>query len=191
MLDLVQAASFLLVFFLAVSSHVYSFKLLWEDTGHKYNSKSAIIYKHMFAMDILIIFCFLPFKIIWLVGLQSNLVCRIIQFSGFMGFYGVMIFIIIMSLDRYFAIFKPFLHRTNKYHKMLVFSLSIGWLICLGTGLWHGVFIHRIGSATDNIEYDVCRMEASYYGPFQGNPIIGEININKDLIDQHYSTLSQ
>ena len=190
MLDKVHAGSFLVLLLLGIASHVYSFIRLLEKNKQKRTNKSAIIYRNVFAIDIFIFFCFFPFKLIWLLFSKSNIVCKITRFSGFMGFYGVMSLLIIMSLDRYlqlllkasfkwrkhtiryFAIFKPLLHRTNRYHKILIVSLSSTWLFSLAIGLCHGIFIHQIGHAMKNREYLVCGVHAGPHVPYQGNPNI-------------------
>ena len=101
MLDKVHAGTFLALLLLGIASHVYSFIRLLEKNKQKRTNKSAIIYKNLFAMDIFIISCFFPSKLVWLLFSKSNIVCKITRFSGFMGFYGVMSLLIIMSLDRY------------------------------------------------------------------------------------------
>ena len=100
MLDKVHAGTFLVLFLLGIASHVYSFIRLLEKNKQKRTNKSAIIYKNLFAMDIFIISCCFPSKLVWLLFSKSNIVCKITRFSGFMGFYGVVSFLIIMSLDR-------------------------------------------------------------------------------------------
>ena len=99
-LDKVHAGSFLVLFCLGIGSHAYSIIRLRDKNYQKRMNKSTVIYKHIFAMDILIIVIFIPFKLVWLL-LKTDLVCKVTRFSAFMGFYGVMIFIIIMSVDRY------------------------------------------------------------------------------------------
>ena len=102
LLDKVHAGSFLVLFCLGIGSHGYSIIRL-RDKSYQRNrmNKSTVIYKHIFAMDILIIVIFIPFKLVWLLLTKTDLVCKVTRFSAFMGFYGVMIFIIIMSVDRY------------------------------------------------------------------------------------------
>ena len=101
LLDKVHAGSFLVLFCLGIGSHGYSILCL-RNKSYQWNrmNKSTMIYKHIFAMDILIIVIFIPFKLVWLI-LKTDFVCKVTRFSAFMGFYGVMIFIIIMSVDRY------------------------------------------------------------------------------------------
>ena len=138
---------------------------------------------------------------------KSNIVCKITRFSGFMGFYGVMSLLIIMSLDRYsqlllkasfkwrkhiiryFAIFKPLLHRTNRYHKILIVSLSSTWLFSLAIGLCHGIFIHHNGHAMKNKEYLVCGVHAGPHVPYQGNPNIQFMFLIHVFFNQFWSIL--
>ena len=99
MLDRVHAGSFLVLLLLGIASYVYSFIRLLEKNKQKRTSKSAIIYRNVFAIDIFIFFCFFPFKLIWLLFSKSNIVCKMTIFSG------LMILLIIMSLDRYSQLF--------------------------------------------------------------------------------------
>ena len=70
-------------------------------------------------------------------------------------------------IKRYFAIFIPLHHRTERYHKLLLISLGFTWLISLSVGIWHAVFIHRVGPSVENDSLMICGVQGEFM-PYSG-----------------------
>ena len=63
---------------------------------------------------------------------------------------------------RYYAVFNPLQHRTTKYHRYLVTSLWVSWIVPLSLSLVNGVLLHRLGPAVGDPGHIVCGVEPWY-----------------------------
>ena len=200
--DRVYSGALIIIFILSIVSHLPSFLILIRDSKRNYVNNANIIYRNLFAMDIILLFGFLPFEIYWTLTRQSLFICRVLKFAGFSFFYGGCIFIIILAVDRsvqtkivvylefcnfhfrYLAIFMPFKHLTTEYRNWLMFWLSITWIFSLGIGLWQAG-IHRVGPSKDDDTYFLCGAEQSVAESFFV-PFTCEIDVPKVKYLEHY-----
>ena len=98
---------------LAIFTHLPSFCLLIKDFKKGNVRNVILIYRSIFIMDLILIFLYLPSDIYWSVTRQSQYICKFMKFSGFTFFFGVCIFLIVLSVDRFF----------DKYNYYLMASL--------------------------------------------------------------------
>jgi hypothetical protein len=96
----VYSTVLVVIFVLTIISHLPSFLILVRDRKRNYVNNANIIYRNLFAMDIILLFGFLPFEIYWTLTRQSLIICKLLKCAGFIFFYGGCIFIIILAVDR-------------------------------------------------------------------------------------------
>ena len=98
--DRVYAAALVVIFVLAIVSHLPSFLILIRDYKRSYVNNANLIYRNLFAMDLLLIFGFLPFEIYWTLTRQNLIICKLLKCVGFSFFFGGCILIVILAIDR-------------------------------------------------------------------------------------------
>ena len=46
--------------------------------------------------------------------------------------------------------------------------MGLTWIFSLCVGTWHGVFIHKVGFATEERDFVVCGVAGGIYVPYEG-----------------------
>ena len=99
-LDYTTSTILWVIFVLCILSHLPSLALLLKDLRHKKVNNAVLIYRHIFVLDLIIIFGYIPADAVWTVTRSSLVLCQLNRFALFTGFFGGGNFLIILAVDR-------------------------------------------------------------------------------------------
>ncbi|GFO14807.1 gonadotropin-releasing hormone ii receptor [Plakobranchus ocellatus] len=97
------------LFVVAACGNLTVFITLFRNRGHK--SRINMFIMHLAIADLIVTFIILPLEIAWHSTVSwraGDLACRGLMFFRAMGFYLSSCIVVSISLDRYFAIMRPF-----------------------------------------------------------------------------------
>ena len=145
-LHVVSITAYSCFFVIAASGNLTVFITLFRN--RKIKSRVNMFIMHLSIADLLVTFIMMPLEIFWHVTVEwraGDVGCRILMFFRTFGLYLSSFVLVVISLDRYFAIIHPLsLNDADKRGRiMLVFA----WLFSVAAS------IPQVGSG---IECSVC-----------------------------------
>ena len=81
-LDRITTILLLVIFLLSILSHIPSFVVLVRDFRHKYTNNAILIYRHLFVIDLIVIFGYIPVDAVWTLTRQSSVLCMVNRYSS-------------------------------------------------------------------------------------------------------------
>ncbi|KAL5284698.1 GNRHR family protein [Megaselia abdita] len=97
----------------------------------KQPSKIDIMLMHLALADLIVTFVLMPLEISWAFTVQwiaGDIMCRLMMFFRIFGLYLSSFVLVCISLDRYFAVLKPFNLSIRRSRMMLLIAWIFGFL---------------------------------------------------------------
>lgn len=125
--NIITIIAYTLFFLIAASGNLTVFITLFRNRGKK--ARVNLYIMHLAIADLIVTFIMMPLEIGWHVTVNwraGDVACRILMFFRVFGLYLSSFVLVVISLDRCFAILQPLsLNDANKRGKIM---LVIAWL---------------------------------------------------------------
>lgn len=124
--NIITIVAYSILFVVAASGNLTVFITLFRNRGAK--ARVNLYIMHLATADLIVTFMMMPLEIVWHITVDwraGDAVCRILMFFRVFGLYLSSFVLVVISLDRYFAICHPLsLNDANKRGKIM---LAVSW----------------------------------------------------------------